>query len=334
MDKGKVKASVLIVTLWVLAILLLLAVGLAYRVGLDLHMTRYARDQMKAYYAAKAALAQAMVLLEEDSASTAVDTFQEAWSEAESLFKAGEVGDGVFSVYYTVTDEAGNESKRYGMQDEESRLPLNRVSAEVLQRVPGLEEDQAVAIRAWRGDKNFSPEQLVIEDHYYETLVTPYSRKGKPFETLEELLLVRGITPAHYEEFRQFFTVYGSGKVNLNTVSAEALVLMGLDPVLAQQISEARKGEDGVLGSPDDFIFNSVPDLVSQKFGKLLRLDQDQQLALVNFMSAYQEMLDVRSSAFRIQVEGRLKQNHIKKRILVVADRSEVPSRIRYWHEN
>ena len=327
---GGRKGSILIVSLWALAILFLLAVGLAYRVGLELRMTRYAEDRLKAFYIAKAGLSRAMALLGDES-SNGTNAYNGKWSEDPSLLKEKEVGDGMYSVSYPFQGTEAVKGVRYGMEDEESRISLNAADAAILQKVPGLDEAVALSIRAWRGDKDLTPEQTASEDDYYATLPNPYPRKGKPFETLEELLLVKGMTPSLFETIKDHFTVYGSGKVNLNTADAETLRLLGLEEAISRRLTEARKGEDGILGTEDDLVFKTVPDLVSVEVIHLLELDQDQQLALSNFLSARQGMLTVEATVFRVHVEGKMRQGNVRKQIVAVVDRER---NIRYWHED
>jgi len=325
------RGSIVIVTLWVLAILLLLAVGLAYRVGLELRMARYAQDRLKTFYIAKAGVERAIAFLLKKDANS-FDALKEEWSQKESFFKEFHIGEGFFSVSYPFLEE-GREAVRYGVEDEESRTPLNQADAAILQRIPGMEEDLLFSIRAWRGDKDLTPEEMAREDNAYVSLGRSYSRKGEPFESLEELLLVRGMTPSLYELMKRTFTVYGSGKVNLNTASAEVLEYLGLDREIARRISDIRKGDDGIWGTADDNAFEQVSDLSSPEALALLGLDQDQQLALINFMTAQQNVLAVQSTAFRIQVEARLLQGRARKRVVAVVDRSKGKGTIRYWHE-
>ena len=329
----KPEGSILIVSLWTLAILFLLSIGLAYRVGLELRMTRYAEERLKTFYIAKAGLSRAMALLQKDSAE-GPNSLRDKWGGEESLFKEKAVGDGFFSVSYALGEKTERKEVRYGMQDEESRIPLNLADAAILQKVPGVDEAVALSIRAWRGDKALTPEELAREDDYYASLTKPYPRKGKPFETFEELLFVRGVTPSLFEAMENDFTVYGSGKVNLNTASKKTLELLGLEETIAQRIIEARKGEDGLLGTEDDVVLEKVNDPVSSpNLIDLLGLDTNQQLALSNFLSTRPgpEMLAVQSTAFRVQVEGKLRQGNVRKKIVAVVDRQK---RIRYWHED
>lgn len=63
------------------------------------------------------------------------------------------------------------------------------------------------------------------EDGYYESLPEPYSAKNAAFDSVEELTLVRGITPEIFESIRDDITVYGSKqfKININFASKEVL---------------------------------------------------------------------------------------------------------------
>ena len=86
-------------------------------------------------------------------------------------------------------------------------------------------------------------DNLGAESSYYSQLKPPYKCRNKSLETTEELLLVQGITPQIFDRLRDYLTVYGDGKINVNC--AEKLVLESLsenmDPTLAQLIIERRK---------------------------------------------------------------------------------------------
>jgi general secretion pathway protein K len=55
------------------------------------------------------------------------------------------------------------------------------------------------------------------EDSLYQTGDDPYNAKNAKFDTLEELRLVHGITDRIMNEFKDHFTVYSEGKININT---------------------------------------------------------------------------------------------------------------------
>lgn len=90
------------------------------------------------------------------------------------------------------------------------------------------------------------------ESSFYQSLQPSYSCKNSPFEFLEELLLVRGITrdlyfgTAEYKGLRGFVTVQGSdGKININSAPAEILLAINRDMTeeLASQMIEFRSDE-------------------------------------------------------------------------------------------
>jgi len=86
-------------------------------------------------------------------------------------------------------------------------------------------------------------DNLGAESSYYSQLKPPYRCRNKSLETTEELLLVKGVTPQIFDCIRDYLTVYGDGKINVNC--APKLVLESLseniDAALAQLIIDRRK---------------------------------------------------------------------------------------------
>lgn len=64
----------------------------------------------------------------------------------------------------------------------------------LLMALPGMTEDVADAILDWI-DEGDDPREYGAESDYYASLNPPYACKNRPLETVEELLLVRGVTP-------------------------------------------------------------------------------------------------------------------------------------------
>lgn len=96
------------------------------------------------------------------------------------------------------------------------------------------------------------------ENSYYTSLENPYPCKNGPMDSIEELLLIKGITPELYfgnaeEEqlpLSEYLTVHGdwSGRVNVNTAREEVIASViggktgNVDITVAQQIyDEARQ---------------------------------------------------------------------------------------------
>jgi len=100
-------------------------------------------------------------------------------------------------------------------------------------------------------------ENMGAENDYYLSLADPYPCKNAPFDILDELLLVKGMTleifkgqagnesegikPVH--GIQQFLTVYGDGKININEASTTVIQSLSemIDYTLAQNIVEQRK---------------------------------------------------------------------------------------------
>lgn len=94
------------------------------------------------------------------------------------------------------------------------------------------------------------------EDNFYQMLDPPYRRKNAPFDSLEELRLVRGIGDDFWQGFiepdvadptKRAVTVWGRGKVNVNTANAQTLFALicgtggGELPKMCTDVEEAGK---------------------------------------------------------------------------------------------
>ena len=90
------------------------------------------------------------------------------------------------------------------------------------------------------------------EKDYYATFPEPYEPKNGPFESLEELTLVKGITPQIFELLRDHLTIYGSGKINVNFASKEVLLYV---PAITEEIAKAMikyRGKRGKIAKIGD----------------------------------------------------------------------------------
>jgi type II secretory pathway component PulK len=81
----------------------------------------------------------------------------------------------------------------FGLVDEASKVSLNAASVDELLKLPNMTVDVAAAIVDWRDDNDDVTDQGAESD-YYQSLPEPYKAKNAPFETIEETLLVRGVT--------------------------------------------------------------------------------------------------------------------------------------------
>jgi len=93
---------------------------------------------------------------------------------------------------------------RYGLEDESARINLNTLlladtyvtngGRTLLMALPGMSEDVADSILDWI-DEDDDTREYGAEYDYYQSLVPPYSPKNGPLDTVEELLLIRGVFP-------------------------------------------------------------------------------------------------------------------------------------------
>lgn len=113
---------------------------------------------------------------------------------------------GRFTILTSGLDDEGNLGGiRYGLEDDSTRLNLNALVAleesqagvgrQLLMALPNCTEEIADAILDWI-DPDDEPREYGAEVDYYSGLVPPYAPKNGPLDTVEELLLVRGVTPA------------------------------------------------------------------------------------------------------------------------------------------
>lgn len=114
---------------------------------------------------------------------------------------------GRFTLLAPMMDDQGYlAGVRFGLENESARLNLNAlpwiekqplmegVGRNLLMGLPGMTEETADAILDYI-DEDIEPREFGAEDEYYLSLDPPYAPKNAPLDTVEELLLVRGVTP-------------------------------------------------------------------------------------------------------------------------------------------
>src|SRR5207244_4644935 len=78
--------------------------------------------------------------------------------------------------------------------DASSRIDLNQADRQTLLRLPGIDETTVDQILAWRGQNGANNNSSATSEDY-ESLPRPYRLKAAPFDSVDELLLVQGVTP-------------------------------------------------------------------------------------------------------------------------------------------
>ncbi len=108
-----------------------------------------------------------------------------------------------FSIISVAVVGLGSYEQRYGVIDEASKININSLLAmdktgqllfDVLMKLPLMTEDIADAIVDWI-DADDDSRPSGAESSYYLSLSSPYRAKNGPLNSLDELLLIKGITP-------------------------------------------------------------------------------------------------------------------------------------------
>ncbi len=204
------RASVLILTLVVVALLTLGAMAFFERMFAEHRASRAHGRQLQARHLAesgveyvKAVLAQDPLVIR-DSGGLYINP---------GMFQGVTVVDdplgalrGQFTVLAPdITTDGLFGGIRCGLENESSRLNLNTVlladssgegaARKLLMTLPGMTETIADSILDWI-DSDDEPRMLGAERNYYSTLSPPYAPRNGSLGSIEELLLVRDVTPA------------------------------------------------------------------------------------------------------------------------------------------
>jgi len=186
-------ASILVGLLWCLALLSVVVIGVLHTARMDLLVVKNHGDRIQAHYLALAGIEKTRALLYLDSQDRSRSQKNHTGSlyDDAQQFRDVAFGRGTFRVIRRGRPDEGGDII-YGVSDEESRLNVNTASAEELAQLQNMTPDVATAIVNWRGGDNST---AAAETQYYTALQPPYQPRLGPYQTLRELLMVRGVTP-------------------------------------------------------------------------------------------------------------------------------------------
>jgi type II secretory pathway component PulK len=194
-SSGRRVGLILVAVLWIVAVIGFIGVGFAFRTNTDLKAGYYVRQRMQAQLLAESAIERARALLASVSQSqAAVDRLGDGWDDAPDLCADQTLEglpEGVYSLIGRI--DPTDQDLRYGLVDENSKIDLNTATRDMLLKLPGMTEEIADSIIDWR-DPDDTPGPRGAESAYYLNLRHPYQCKNAAFESVDELLLVRGMT--------------------------------------------------------------------------------------------------------------------------------------------
>ncbi len=251
-------------------------------------------------------------------------------------FAAIPVGDLRVEVVHEMPDDrSGVVVERWGMADEQSKINLNTASAETIRVLimevlgwGGVEaKGLADAITDWR-DAGRHEAGGFFSDDYYKSLEFPYAMKDQPFERPDELLLVKGVDRKVFNALLPFVTVYGDGRVNINTASRKILLALGLEANVADKVLKARRGEDDLEGTADDHVFARTFDVAAET-AKVVALEarEARQIDALNG----QGILTTGSGIYFFTARVLAAEGGYQKTVACVFD--ALSSRTVYWYE-
>jgi general secretion pathway protein K len=244
---------ILIALLWILTALSVIALSFSKECFVEVAAARNAQSLETAYFAARAGIAAAIYRLMQKPLIAAV---QPAGSQ-ETLDPL-DLG--------IVTGNLGGAEYRVDIQDESGKVNLNGIREQQLRLlveacgIPKPDADIITdSILDWQSPPSAQPHPNGAKDDYYQTLIPSYKAKNGYFDTIEELLLVRGVTTdyfyGHPERAQdgsvvyryglsRCLTVYSAGRfqsqVNVNYAPLPVLLSTGMSSSAAQAIFDRR----------------------------------------------------------------------------------------------
>ena len=328
---------ILMVALWALGILVVFALylGVGARQKIIFLSRMEKRDILSS--TAESGIKKAITYLNMQDVSKGFNaSMKERLMNNKKEFKNIPLDSATFDVLYSDFDKTFTKTTfRYGIMDEERKININTASQQELARlfryVLGWEQEKAEALALsvvdWRefGDSVLNG---FFSDEYYENLKYPYQPKNDNFETLDELLLVEGITQPAFDRLLSFVTIYGDGKVNVNTAPWQVFVALGLNEGVADKILSVRRGSDEKEATKDDYIFSSSEAFFSS-IGKNDSLSESEGRQVASLLD--RGKIGVHSRYYMIESVAELNLLPQKKGIRCVYDGAS--HRIVYWNE-
>lgn len=184
------RGSVLILVLWIVIVLGLIGLAYSASVRTQLMTSRAGRGRHVAQWAARSGVERAMAELSQADLKSLADA--SPLLDDEENFKAQPVGDTSSFSLIALPDDEGN--PRYGLVDECARISINQASEAMLTNLTGVTKEMAESLIDWR-DSDSNPLTEGGENDYYQSLTPPYLAKNAPFDSIRELVRVKGWGP-------------------------------------------------------------------------------------------------------------------------------------------
>lgn len=253
---GTERGIALLMVLWVLTILIVIVFSFSYMARTEAYATLAFRQAVEKKFLAEAGIERGIAelfYLSANKNAPTVTSGSEVWRMDGRQYKLLMTDNG----YYTI-----------GILNEGGKVDINTAPEVILKTLLinlGVDPDHADIIvdsaMDWKDPDNLR-RLHGAEDDYYMSLPNPYKAKNTDFETLEELLLVKGMTPEIFFGGKEkkglidFLTVHARmTKININAAPKEVLLAIpGITTELADSVMTIRETQEiqdikGVLGN-------------------------------------------------------------------------------------
>jgi type II secretory pathway component PulK len=297
----KRKAVFLIFSLWLLVLISLFGLGLGFRTSLQVKKTKLFLNNLRARQ-----LALSGIVLGRTVAGDFAGEADYFGPDPREIF-AEEIEYSVPPRPARLTVMISDECTRLNVNEVATRPVLVQAAGELF-RQSGLEEPQAkLEYLLDYIDNDLNPHEAGASSE------DEGAAKNSPLTVPEELLLVANISAADYSQIEDRVTVFGDGKVNINTVTEEFLtVLLETLPSVPSDI----KTEVLEFRAKEDTYYTQ---------GSCASDDDDCQKLPVQLESLFK----TGSAVFRIISQAQLAE--VTKKITCVVDTDS--GKILYWYE-
>lgn len=251
LSRNRRNGFVVVVVLCMVILLSVLLLGFNHKSRIGLRNTDDFQKSLQALNCARAGLNIAIAALRDSGSFTG-----KKWRDLISGDNTFAVGEGSCSITMTAESSKLNVNLLKGKNGTLDRTRTDQL----LRLIDLLNREQAGGCRISYGlvpaiidwtdyDEDVTClefvryENLGAESDYYRKLAGPYGCKNLPLNTVDELLLVKGMSPEIFEHIRDCVTVYGDGKTDLNHAPKRVIMSLSekMDPALAQMIISRRQ---------------------------------------------------------------------------------------------
>jgi general secretion pathway protein K len=244
----------LILVLWILVFLSVLVGEFCFAMRTEINITTNFKEETLSYYYAKAGVNLAIHrILNHGAFPRDIESDETPLDEEANEWRLGGQIPPIVFREGRIEIEIGNESGKININRADTRLLRMMLTPFDLD-----DEDKNIIVDSildWRDGDNLYRINGA-EDDYYQSLDEPYGAKNGDFDSIDELLLVRGVTPEiFYGGLREMLTIYpredaadlkektsgDAGRININAAPPQVLrALPMMDDDLVLSIVEHR----------------------------------------------------------------------------------------------